>query len=295
MDNSDIFENVIVQYCDTETLSRLAHISRMHYSVIRENPIYRQFAKFYKKGDKFKTVCRKGLIHIAQWIHSTKGCKPSEFSNGIKYACKYGYLELAQWICEVDEGRTERIGQCEFIIACKHNQLAMANWLYKISPEYCGHDGEVFGNVCYSGYLEMAQWLYNDVQGLDYDSIGEIFQDTCHTKHLDVAKWLNETGHVDGDDRVIGLGYAVEGGYIKVVEWLLDIGVDTSDDGDNGLIITACENGHLQIAKLLQARGADIHAQDDCIFKFRLTHPNEGCPREIDSAILEWIDSLRGK
>jgi hypothetical protein len=50
MDIHDVFVNVILQYCDNEaeTISRLARVSRMHYSVIGKTPIYREFADHWK-------------------------------------------------------------------------------------------------------------------------------------------------------------------------------------------------------------------------------------------------------
>jgi len=66
MNYPDIFADVIMQYCNTTTLSNLARTSMMHYSTVKKNPIYREFSRFYNKSHEFRKVCINGCTHLVQ-------------------------------------------------------------------------------------------------------------------------------------------------------------------------------------------------------------------------------------
>jgi hypothetical protein len=130
MNNPDIFTDVIVQYCDTETLSRLARVSCMHHSVVRKNSIYRQFAQCWQKQYDFHEVCRRGHIHVAQWMYKRKAAAHKSLDLIFARVCLYGQLEVAKWLYDICPRPLHRATiNLSLRWAHENEHLVVAEWL----------------------------------------------------------------------------------------------------------------------------------------------------------------------
>jgi hypothetical protein len=224
MNSQDIFTDVIVQYCDTETLSRLARTCCAHYLVIRENPIYREFADKYTKLGNIAYHCRCGHINIAKYMHS-RGVdihKRDELS--LKNACKGGYMDIVIWIYSL--GCDINARSYAFATACEYGHLELAQWLYepaiKTYPRCCP-----FRLACGGGHLEVAQWLHN-VNFNICEPKKYSFRYACGRGRLHVAKWFWEYIPHDEDTVIEAFENACENGSLCVVKWLCDLGIDVT-------------------------------------------------------------------
>ena len=72
---------------------------------------------------------------------------------------------------------------------------------------------------------------------------------------------LKET-NFDFHDKKNALLFAVSNGYLEIVKYLVNRGMDITIT-DNIAVRWAAEHGHLDIVKYLIAQGADIHARDE--------------------------------
>jgi hypothetical protein len=194
MDNLDIFTGIIVQFCDTETLSKLARTSENYYSIIRQNPIYRQFAQCWQKQHSFYDVCRRGYIHIAQWIYKC-GIGHPRIDEGLYLACEGGHLEVAQWLYKIG---AILIAYDEHALsgACVNGHLKVAQWLVTVKAEIHAQDDLAFRLACEGGHLEVAQWLQK-LNANPHARNDDAFIQACRNGHLEVAKWLHSFGGIN--------------------------------------------------------------------------------------------------
>ena len=88
--------------------------------------------------------------------------------------------------------------------------------------------------------------------------------------------------HAENDEAFIN---SCENGYIEVVKLLINLGADIHAENDQAFI-NSCRNGHIEIVKLLIDLGADIHAQNDQAFINTTINGN----KEIVKILLEKME-----
>jgi len=165
MNITDTFTNIIVPYCDTPTIGRLARVSRIHYLVIEQNPIYRQFAQFYDPSYEFYDICANGHLHIAKWIYCRGIDIYAQNDYALRRACRFGQFEIAQW-------------------------------LLTLGANIHAHGDQVLKNACKGGKLDILKWLHK--LGVNINLQGDVaFLSACTYGRLGVAKWIHELGNVE--------------------------------------------------------------------------------------------------
>jgi hypothetical protein len=222
---------VIAPFCDIETLSRLARTCKVNYSVIRENPIYHQFAKFYNKFCTFSTACEQGYIHIAKWLYSRGAGIHGKKGFLFTQVCTHGHLELAKWLWSLDTGIVVDFvdipSLCNrvFKLTCESGRLETAQWLLTVCviDVHESYDSP-FRRACEKGHLKVAQWLYNfgnvDVHAKeDY-----AFREACVMGCIKTAKWLYKLGQFDGYVVNVAFTMACKENHQNIQEWLQGFG-----------------------------------------------------------------------
>jgi len=158
MNNQDIFADIIIQFCDESTIGNLARVSRMHYSVIREPPIYLEFKQYYVPGDSFVKVCQADHLHIARWMQSRIDI----------------FKEDADWL---------------FTNICRKGQLDMAKWLHSINLIDYHRPNWTFGVTVFK-HLHIGKWLLQTLD-IPLHSINWVLEDAKKYKRTDVIECIS--------------------------------------------------------------------------------------------------------
>lgn len=124
----------------------------------------------------------------------------------------------------------------EIIKYCKNGELY--NLQKKYYYENCKNIIEknknvIFAKACEGGKMEMVQWIYNDIEGVDigYNSY-ESFKRSCYKGNIKIAKWLYYLG-IDlkvckkvETINVLDISFYLAGinGNIELLEWLYELG-----------------------------------------------------------------------
>ena len=124
-----------------------------------------------------------------------------------------------------------------------------------------------FINVCRSGYLNLAKFLYT----MDTNICAKnesAFRWSCHHGHIEIAKWLYSLGdvniHVENE---CSFRLSCLSGHIEVAKWLYELGVDVHAKNECAFR-WSCQNGHIEIAKWLYELGdVNIHVENECAFR----------------------------
>ena len=251
MDTPDIFTNII-PFCNIETISRLTRVNHMCYSVIGENPVYREFAECRNKFN-FVYACKCNFIHVAKYLYEKGQSDRRQRDECFSYACYQGYLYNAQWLYEIGARPND---YRPFLAACRYGYLRMAMWLYDIGDvDIHVTDDYAFKEACASDHVLVAQWLIHFGLGVnagrwagseflnawigsrfgiikllygyvahDLDIIEDGFECVCRNERLEIAQWLYNFGRIDvhKNDECI-LRRACNSGNSRFVEWLTSI------------------------------------------------------------------------
>ena len=180
------------------------------------------------------------------------------------FTCKNGHLEVAQWLESVisdvyssdyrwNPKKVNEYGRCAFKIACKNNQLEIAKWLVSIILDNVKRDRH--GSLWYP---------FHTTDGL---------LDACMKGYIDIVKWILTDNlqyintYIRGYERYDELYYyygvafrtACEYGHLELAKWLVSVkpnikfsfSKEIFPPYDRDALRFACKNGHLEVAKWL--------------------------------------------
>lgn len=136
----------------------------------------------------------------------------------LRSACLFNYLEIAKWL--YDHGANIH-SKDDFVLhlACKIGNLRFAKWLYSLDYfDISKNIDYLFRNACSTGLTDMAEWLYQisnkkiDINAYD----GDILNDICDffKRNMDYKIYKN----------IYTKQIFIR--YLKLVEWLYDIGLN---------------------------------------------------------------------
>ena len=121
-----------------------------------------------------------------------------------------------------------------------------------------------FCNSCVNGYLEVAQWLVQEFELTEEDSLcnnNYVFHYCCANGHLEVAQWLvKEFKSIEEDIRSEHnynnqFNTACENGHLEVAQWLVkEFKLNRDNVGNNIIFDTfndASKNGYLEVSQWL--------------------------------------------
>jgi ankyrin repeat protein len=204
------------------------------------------------------------------------------------YTCLRGHTDLAQWI----HGNVEAVElntlmdlfRTPFVDACINGWTKMAKWLWTLEVEVLDEQLSVaYHDAAELGYLDILEFL----ESVALDSInpnltfskvctcddckrssGSVaFALACRNGHIETAKHL-----IKKHARIISANahhavYTLETpytlacgcGHLEIVKWLVDeIKVSPTQQQMVESMLSACENGRIDVVKWLHANGTDV-------------------------------------
>lgn len=138
---------------------------------------------------------------------------------------------------------------------CQSGYLEMAQWLWEKYPIEIrfAHDS-AFRNACANGHLEMAQWLKKICADINICAENnDAFQNACSRGDLRMAKWLFEVepsikNYVTRHNIFM---LVCRNGHLDFVQWLLEkFGTGVCEDSTMAFR-HACASGNLEIVELI--------------------------------------------
>ena len=187
-----------------------------------------------------------------------------------KVACTGGHVESAKryW---------ERMDDVEFIEenidnifqnVCESGHLDMAQWLYKkYSHLLRNMEDFTVVSMCQNGHLEILKWIYKNYPEfiLIHDS-NYMFYAACKEGQIEIAKWLLKIKPdiLDGDVEVeTNFWKACIRGHMEITKWLYGIiqPITNLDTNNEGNYIAICKNGYLYILQWLFEYNHDINTE----------------------------------
>lgn len=209
-------------------------INYLDIDSIKNTIIY--FPKLFNKNQKnmlkninrgFWFCCMNGSFNEAKIIYSTNNIDIHYNNDEIfMWSCCSGILEIAKWIYSLDSPNNfiiNRNNNYAFTHCCDNNFIDVVKWLYSL---YVNNNIKIdvlnnFCGCCFTGKLELAQWLYY-TSNLDlYKYYDDIFVYSCNKGFLDVAKWLYSlNNNINIHAR---FNWAFKTGNLYLLKWLKSI------------------------------------------------------------------------
>ncbi len=244
----------------------------------------------------FRSACYANYYHVARWYLETKPdlkiTKKFPYLYGVICSCG-PYMEkanigknlaFAEFLYEFKPESVSdiKLGLAVLKKACYEGKLSVILWAWKKFPQITKltrkQCKKTFGIACKEGNLQVAKWLYENVEGLDISAHKDFaFRMACEYNRIDVIKWLY-TVKPDIDISACGefaLRLACYYGQFKTVKWLVttkpNINVHINSDYPFAI---ACAQGHLDVAKFLYKfyPGINVRANNYEAFRKACTH-----------------------
>lgn len=237
-------DNAFYALCETGNLVTVQWVYKTWGSQLWEDTeiVYPSngYNQSYEKKQVFHSkalyhACTTNNLAIAKWIYQTFNDIHDliHWSHTLTTTIANGHLECMKWLIEtfVTTLEDKKTLVSDLVTACKHNRLKIAKYLCSLGIIFTNNiingsfgGDRLFVSVCIKGYLEMAQFIYdNTMTGPEGSTIifphiiDEAFNEACINGHLEVAKWL-VTKQPDIFFNSISTVY--QQGHIDVFEWL---------------------------------------------------------------------------
>ena len=193
---------------------------------------------------EFDSVLPNDDKKLVEFLVYRGACVYDKDRNGITplmHACGKGNVPVVDLLCVhgADCAAKDTSGKSSLHFAAEHNKVAVMERLLRQcvainDPDQKGATPLMY--ACRHGSREVASLLHERRANL---TAKDAFGDNC-------------------------LHYAVSGNQPTMVSWVLDqgVGVDWLNDKGFTPLIYACSDGHLDVARLLNARGANLAATE---------------------------------
>ena len=210
-----------------------------------------------------------------------RGARNNDDTTPLMKACRREFDEIVRILLAAGADtrwRNSRHGRSAILEACAKNCLSTVEILIN-------HDKSLLEIENNSGWTPLAVAIQRQHAGIVrflLDRGANVYRKrpskvgrtnlmrACQRGNLDIVRMLL-AAEVDvkarDRDQQTAVHYAVENGYVDIVKVLLDhvpttniVDATTYEPDMTSLLFTACREGHLEIARLLLARGANAHA-----------------------------------
>lgn len=255
----------------------------------------------------FRSACYANHLEVARWFLETKPDLniTKDFAYVYGVVCASGpYMEkpniaknlaFAEFLYgfKPESVSDLRLGLAVLKRACYEGQLPVVLWAWKKFPQITKltrkQCKKTFGIACKGGNLQVAKWLYANVEGLDISAHKDFaFRMACEYNQIDVIKWLYSV-KPDIDISACGefaLRLACYYGQYKTVKWLVTTkpDIDVHINSDYPFVI-ACAQEHLDVAKFLYKSYPNINVRANNFEAFR-----KACEEGNDDVVAWLLD-----
>jgi translation initiation factor IF-1/aromatic ring-cleaving dioxygenase len=183
-----------------------------------------------------------------------------------------------------------------FIHACENDHLEMAKWLFgQIDMDT---NEKFFIYACKKCFIKMINFLHNNILDINIKTYIFAFYYACENDNLELAKWLFGQPKIFNTKNNVFI-YICANGLIKPAQILYNIMPDISIDVYNKAFKLTCENGHLVTAQWLYEIRPDINIGvnghlnvAEWLFEIKWNLWKNRCGISTDINISKNIDSL---
>lgn len=227
----------IVNFADLPTLVNLISVDKHFHNLASTKPIIEQWQ------------C------MTKWKNNQTHRELPTINTIFIQSCCFGFIEYAKYLVSVHQINIHVFKDSPFRISCSNGRLAIAQWLIALgeSNDYTKIDitavcNSAFVNSCINGHIDVVKWLIKLGESGNYKRIDIYAQNnhafiySCGRNHIDIVRYLielEESGYSNGCSDVQSNGYS--NGYPGY--WFANA------------LITSCEFGHTELAKMLVAYG----------------------------------------
>jgi len=231
---------------------------------------------------------RYGHINLVRFLIDQKANAnwkgPIDGISPLLLACQGGYTDIAEILLAKNADPTVIIErdyeECSYfsslLFACRQSNVKMADMLIKkgANVNYLVYNGYSFNygfcplnEACARGNLELVRLLLKNGADVNIDEGNPLRVAMEKGGNEQVVVFLLQNGADINKRGTLGynlLLHSVEINYIQAAELFLDKGYDvnTKDHRDVTAFMLACKNGHLDMAKMLYNRKANINLRD---------------------------------
>lgn len=239
-------------------------------------------------------ACQAGDLERLQGFFS-QGTDVHKFDDyALQQSCRFGHLHIAKWLFSQGADLHAR-GECAFFFACRNGHLVVAQWLTSQGANIHVDNDISFIDACGFGHLHMVQWLVNE--GVDIHQRGvAAIREASFGGHQHILLWLISKGaDIYSPNLILWITECVcSFGYVKIAEWLLNIGVDAFIK--DKYLLQSASDSNFEMVRWMVNQGADInHAsvlhktryQSEIRVSFLMgTHERVGA----NSSIHKWVN-----
>eukprot|EP00039_Didymoeca_costata_P004352 m.72790 g.72790 ORF g.72790 m.72790 type:complete len:256 (-) comp12358_c0_seq2:1796-2563(-) len=149
-------------------------------------------------NNAFLISCRKGQLHVMQWLTTTFNITSEDarikHNYALRCSCAFGHLSIAQWLTITfnltsDDARDDNCYALRS--SCRRGHLQVAQWLttrFNLTAKDARmHDTLLF--CCQRGHLPIVQWLATTFH-LTADDVKSCYDYVC-TFRRSIAEWLS--------------------------------------------------------------------------------------------------------
>jgi ankyrin repeat protein len=157
-------------------------------------------------------------------------------------------------------------------IAAVNGSLNVIKYIVSIGADIHVQDDYAVRWASAHGHLDVVKYLVS--VGSDIHAHCEYaFRLASAQGYLDVVKYLVSLGVDIRAQDSYAIRYASMNGHLEVVKYLVPAVVNNPHDKNNA-VINAAYGGHLEVVRYLVSQGADIHYDNDCVFRCANNHPD---------------------
>lgn len=289
----------ITTFLTLNEMAKLSLVSSNIHCLIQSEPYFMTLKQISSKNDFcFESHKHKFFCNLTgDKKYFKRFCLTYGFNNYMpnyfRIACGSNHLRTVQWIWKkykIEKTCIEKTWiETSFEEACTEGAYDVIVWLYETFGKILELSSDLFVSVCQSGKLKVAKWLKEKIGTISFDDIMSAFWAACDTGSTDIVNWIRTISpDRDYDYNELIFLNSITSNLFEIVDMLVEIFLPDINVG--GAFITACEDGHLELAKLFwylipDSTELDIILKDSTVL---------ACEND-NKHIIEWLYQIYSK